>query len=61
MSLAGFIAKEEKEEKLRLICDHHELNKGVKTDCSVFPTPNEVMQSLRATSKFFIKADMLQG
>ena len=49
-----------KKEKITLICDIHDLNKGVKTNCSVFPTPNEVMQSLRVTFKFFIKADMLQ-
>ena len=55
------MAKDEKEEKLRLICDLCNLNKGVKSDCSIFPTPNEVMQSLSSASKYFIKSDMLQG
>ena len=61
ISPAGFVAKDEKEEKLRLICDLRNLNKGVKSDCSIFPTPNEVMQSLSSASKYFIKSDMLQG
>ena len=46
ISPAGFVAKDEKDEKLRLICDLRQLNKGKKLDCSIFPTPNEVMQSL---------------
>ena len=61
ISPAGFVAKDEKEEKLHLICDLRELNKAVTTDNSVLPTPNEVMQSLKASSKFYIKADLLQG
>ena len=28
---------------------------------SIFPTPNEVMQSLSSASQFFVKADLLQG
>ena len=58
---AGFVAKDEKEEKLRLICNIRNLNKGVKSDCSIFPNPNKVMQSLSSASKYFIKSDMLQG
>ena len=51
ISPAGFMAKDEKEEKLRFICDLRQLNKGVKSDSSIFPTPNEVMQSLRLALK----------
>ena len=51
ISPAGFVAKDEKEEKLRLICDLRELNKAVATDSSVFPTPNEVIQSLKSSSQ----------
>ena len=61
ISPAGFVAKDEKEEKLRLVCDLSQLNKAVKPDSSVFPTPNEVMQSLSSTSQYFVKADLLQG
>ena len=61
ISPAGFIAKDKKEEKLRLVCDLGQLNKGCKSDTSVFPTPNEVMQSLSSASQFFVKADLLQG
>ena len=57
----GLVAKDEKEEKLRLICDLRELNKAVTTDCSVFPTPSDVMQTLKASSIYFIEADLLQG
>ena len=32
ISPAGFVAKDEKEEKLRLVCDLRQLNKGVKPD-----------------------------
>merc|ERR1711867_197530 len=56
-----FMAKDEKEEKLRLVCDLRQLNKGVKPDCSVFPTPNEIMQAISSASKYYIKADLLQG
>lgn len=56
----GFVIKDEKEEKLRLIYDLCQVNKGVKSDCSIFPTPNEVMQSLRLASKYLIKVDLLQ-
>merc|ERR1711867_385898 len=56
-----FMAKDEKEEKLRLVCDLRQLNKGVRPDCSVFPMPNEIMQSLQSTSKYYIKTDLLQG
>ena len=61
ISPAGFVAKDEKEEKLRLVCDLCQLNKAVKPDSSVFPTPNEVMQSLLSASQYFVKADLLQG
>ena len=61
ISPAGFVSKDEKEEKLRLICDLRELNKAVEPDSSVFPTPSEVMQSLKVSSQWFIKADLLQG
>ena len=40
ISPAGFVAKDEKEEKLRVVCDLRELNKACKSDSSVFPTPN---------------------
>ena len=43
ISPAGFVAKDEKEENFRLICDLCQLNKGVKSDCSIFPTLNKVM------------------
>ena len=46
ISPAGFVAKDEKEEKLRLVCDLRQLNKACKSDTLVFLTPNEVMQSL---------------
>ena len=39
ISPAGFVAKDKNEEKLRLACDLRNLNKSVKSDCSVFPTP----------------------
>ena len=55
------MAKEEKEEKLHLVCDLRNLNKGVKSDCSIFPTPNKVMTSLKSSSKFYCKNDLLQG
>ena len=61
ISPAGFVAKDEKEEKLRLVCDLRNLNKSIKDDCSIFPTPNEVMTSLKSSSKFFVKLDLLQG
>merc|ERR1711954_304529 len=61
ISPAGFIVKDEKEEKLRLVCDLRQLNKGVKPDCSVFPTLNEIMQSINPASKYFVKLDLLQG
>ena len=61
ISPAGFVAKDEKEEKLRLVCHLRNLNKSVKSDCSIFPTPKEVMQSLKSSSKFFIKNDLLHG
>ena len=61
ISTAGFIAKDKNEEKLCLVCDLRELNKATTTGNSVFPTPNEVMQSLKASSKYFIRADLLQG
>ena len=61
ISLAGFVAKDKKEEKLRLVCDLRQLNKSCKSDTSIFPTPNEVMQSLSSASQFFVKADLLQG
>ena len=40
ISPASFVAKDEKEEKLQLVYDLRQLNKGVKSDCSIFPTPN---------------------
>merc|ERR1712237_25966 len=46
ISPAQFIAKDIKEEKLRLVCDLRQLNKGVKPDRSVFPTPSEIMMSV---------------
>ena len=55
ISPAGFVTKDEKEEKLRLVCDLRNLNKVVKSDCYIFPIPNEVMQSLKSSSKYFIK------
>ena len=61
ISPAGFIAKDKKEEKLRLVCDLRQLNKACKSDTSIFLTPNEVMQSLSSASQFFMKADLLQG
>ena len=61
ISPARFVAKDKKEEKLRLVCDLRQLNKACKSDSSVFPTPNEVMQSLLSASQFFVKADLLQG
>ena len=61
ISPAQFIAKDTKEEKLRLVCDLRQLNKGVKPDCSVFPTPSEIMMSVNPASKYFVKLDMLQG
>merc|ERR1711989_1214 len=61
ISPAQFIAKDIKEEKLRLVCDLRQLNKGVKPDCSVFPTPSEVMMSVNPASKYYVKLDMLQG
>ena len=57
ISPAGFVAKDKKEEKLRLVCDLRNLNKSIKDDCSIFPTPNEVMTSLKSSSKFFVKLD----
>ena len=61
ISPAGFVAKDKKEEKLRLVSDLRQLNKSCKSDTSIFPTPNEVMQSLSSTSQFFVKVDLLQG
>ena len=55
------MAKDEKDKKLRLNGDLRQLNKGVKTNCSISPTPNKVMQSLKYASKYFIKTDLLQG
>ena len=46
ISPTGFVAKDEKEEKLRLVCDLRHLNKSCKSDTSIFPTQNKVMQSL---------------
>ena len=46
---------------LRLIGDIRQLTKGVKTNCSMFSTPNKVIQSLKYASKYFIKTDILQG
>ena len=43
------------------MCDLRNLNKSVKSDCSIFQTPNKVMQSLKSSSKFFIKNNLLQG
>ena len=43
------------------MCDLRQLNKAFKSDTLVFPTPNEVMQSLLSASQFFVKADLLQG
>ena len=57
---AGLVAKDEEEEKLRLICDLRELNKAFTTDCSVISTPIEVMQTLKASSKYYIKVDLIQ-
>merc|ERR1711867_353279 len=57
ISPAGFVAKDEKEEKLRLVCNLHQLNKAIKPDFLVFPTPNEIMQSISSASQYFIKAD----
>ena len=61
ISPAGFVTKDAKKEKLRLICDLCQLNRGVKPDCSVFPTPNEIMQSINPASKYFVKLYLLQG
>merc|ERR1712089_5295 len=61
ISPAQNIAKDIKEEKLRLVCDLRQLNKGVKPDRSVFPTPSEIMMSVNPASKYFVKLDMLQG
>ena len=61
ISPAGFVAKNEKEEKLRLVCDLRQLNKACKPDSSVFSTPNEVMQSLSSASQYFVNADLLTG
>ena len=61
ISPAHFIAKDAKEEKLRLVCDLCQINKGVKPDCLVFPTPHEIMQSINPASKYFVKLDLLQG
>ena len=58
---ARFVAKDKKEEKLRLVCDLRNLNKSIKDDCSIFPTPNKVMTSLKSSRKFFVKLDLLQG
>ena len=60
ISPAGFVAKDKKEEKLRLMCDLRNLNKSIKDDCSIFPIPNKVMTSLKSSSKFFFKLDLLQ-
>ena len=60
ISPARFVAKDEKEEKLRLVCNLRQLNKAVKLDSSVFPTPNEIMQSISSASQYFVKADLLQ-
>ena len=60
-SPAGFMAKDPREERLRLVFDARMLNKSVPTDSSIFPTPSEIMQNLSADSKFFVKADILQG
>ena len=43
------------------MCDLRQLNKSCKSDTSIFPTPNKVMQSLSLASEFFVKADLLQG
>ena len=61
ISSAGFVVKDAKEEKLRLVCDLRELNKSTTSGYSIFPTPNEVMQSLKATSRYYIKSDLIQG
>ena len=61
MSPAGFVAKDKKEEKSYHVCDLRNLNKLLKWDCSIFPMPNKVMQSLKSSSKFFIKNDLLHG
>merc|ERR1711873_382097 len=61
ISTVHFIAKDAREEKLRLVFDLRQLNKGVKPNCSVFPRPNEIMQAISSASKYFIKADLLQG
>ena len=61
ISPVGFVAKDAKEEKLRLVCDLRELNKATTSGYSIFPTPNEVMQSLKATSHYYIKTDFIQG
>ena len=50
-----------KRKRLRLIGDIRQLNKGVKTNCSMFSTPNKVIQSLKYASKYFIKTDILKG
>ena len=61
ISPAGWVSKDCREEKIRLICDLRMLNKSMPVDGSIFPTPSEIMQNLNADSKFFIKSDMLQG
>ena len=61
ISPTGFVAKDKKEEKLRLVCNLRQLNKACKSDTSVFKTPNEVMQSLLSASQYFVKADLLQA
>ena len=58
---ARFVAKDKKEEKLQLVCDLRQLNKSCKSNTIIFPTPNEVMQSLSSASQYFVKADLLQG
>merc|ERR1712101_47912 len=59
ISPAGSVAKDEKEEKLRLICDLRQLNKNVKPHSSVFPTPHEIMQAISPASKYFMKINLL--
>ena len=61
ISPAGWVPKDPEEKKLRLVFDAKELNKNVPLDSSYFPTPGEVMENIKADSKFFIKADLLQG
>ena len=44
LSPASFVAKNKKEEKLRIVCDLRNLNKCIKDDCSIFPPSLQTRQ-----------------